>query len=210
MSNLDQSSVTQGTTQEVAQLAEKARYGDRTAFERLVDMFQSEIFRMIYFRIRSQMDAEDLTQDVFLQVYKSLSSLKDFDRFRPWLYSIAVNRVRDFYRKKRLLTFFGLMGEEGDAETEGRPDDRPGALDQLIKKEFWKRVRKMSETFSTAEREVFFLRFLDNLSIKEIAHALHKSESAVKTHLYRSLKKFRDRSDDMDLSELLQGEKKCQ
>lgn len=193
-------------TQETALLAEKARYGDRGAFDRLVAMFHDEIFRMVYFRIRSQMDAEDLTQDVFLQVFRNLSSLKDFDRFRPWLYSIAVNRVRDFYRKKKLLTFFGLAGEESDLETENRPDEGPGALDQLIKKEFWERVRKLSDTFSRAEREVFFLRFMDNLSIKEIAQTMHKSESAVKTHLYRSLKKFRDHSEGSDIGELLQGE----
>lgn len=207
MSDQDQSNPAQGGTDDVALLAERARDGDAAAFGRLVDLFQDEIFRMVYYRTRSRPDAEDLTQDVFLQAFKNLGKLKDFDRFRAWLYSIAVNRVRDFYRKKRLLSFFGLMGEEGSSEApEDRPDHGPGALEQLVREEFWVRVRQLSETFSGAEREVFFLRFLDNLSIKEISHTLHKSESAVKTHLYRALQKFRDHS---EAGEFLEGDRTC-
>lgn len=207
MSDQDQSNPAQGGTDDVALLAERARDGDTAAFGRLVDLFQDEIFRMVYYRTRSRPDAEDLTQDVFLQAFKNLGKLKDFDRFRAWLYSIAVNRVRDFYRKKRLLSFFGLMGEEGSSEApEDKPDRGPGALEQLVREEFWVRVRQLSETFSGAEREVFFLRFFDNLSIKEISHTLHKSESAVKTHLYRALQKFRDHS---EAREFLEGDRTC-
>lgn len=207
MSDQDQSNPAQGGADDVALLAERARDGDTAAFGRLVDLFQDEIFRMVYYRTRSRPDAEDLTQDVFLQAFKNLGKLKDFDRFRAWLYSIAVNRVRDFYRKKRLLSFFGLMGEEGSSEApEDKPDRGPGALEQLVREEFWVRVRQLSETFSGAEREVFFLRFLDNLSIKEISHTLHKSESAVKTHLYRALQKFRDHS---EAREFLEGDRTC-
>jgi len=55
-------------------------------------------------------------------------------------------------------------------------------------------VQRLSNRFSSAEREVFFLRFVDELSIREIAEVLKKSESAIKTHLYRALKKFKDDS----------------
>jgi len=207
MSDQDQSNPTRGNTDEVALLAVRARDGDGTAFGRLVGLFQDEIFRMVYYRTHSRPDAEDLTQDVFLQAFKNLPKLKDFDRFRAWLYSIAVNRVRDYYRKKRLLSFFGLMGEEGSLEApEEKPDQGPGALEQLVREEFWVRVRQLSESFSGAEREVFFLRFLDNLSIKEISQTLHKSESAVKTHLYRALQKFRDHS---EAGEFLEGDTTC-
>jgi RNA polymerase sigma-70 factor (ECF subfamily) len=192
----------------VAMLVERARSGDRIAFDELIGIFHEDIFRMVYYRTRSQMDAEDLTQDIFLQVLKHLPSLKDVERFRPWLFSIAVNRVRDHGRKRRLMTFFGLLGsgtrEEDDQEPEDMGvDESPGALDQLLEQEFWEQVQQLSKVFSPLEREVFFLRFLDNLSIKEISTALSKSESAIKTHLYRALKKFKDNS---DLIHLLRGE----
>lgn len=159
---------------------------------------------MVYCRTRSQMDAEDLTQEIFLQAFKNLPSLNALERFRPWLYSIAVNRVRDYHRKKRFLSLFGGTGEEEDFET---PDSEvhcnPGALDHLLKREFWKQIKKLSAQCSHWEREIFFLRFMDQLSIKEIAQVLGKSESAVKTHLYRALKKFRE---DEGLRELIEGE----
>jgi RNA polymerase sigma-70 factor (ECF subfamily) len=192
----------------VAILVEKARSGNRAAFDELIGIFHEDIFRMVYYRTRSQMDAEDLTQDIFLQVLKHLPNLKDVERFRPWLFSIAVNRVRDHGRKKRLMTLFGLLGSGAREEDEQEPEDMAvdessGALDQLLDQEFWQRVRELSKVFSPLEREVFFLRFLDDLSIKEIAQALNKSESAVKTHLYRALNKFKDNS---DLIQLLRGE----
>ena len=82
-------------------LVKKAKAGSRSAFTELVDLFQDDIFKMVFYRIRTQMDAEDITQEVFMQAYKNLSGLKKVDRFKSWLFSIAVNRVLYFKRKKR-------------------------------------------------------------------------------------------------------------
>jgi RNA polymerase sigma-70 factor, ECF subfamily len=180
---------------QAAVLAEKARDGDKYAFERLVGLFQEEIYRMVFYRTQSRMDAEDLTQDIFLLAFRNLSRLKDLDRFRPWIFKIAVNRVRDFHRKKRFLAFFGFSAEESDEQPEQADIEahgNPRVLDELMKHEFWGRVENLSKRFSPMEREVFALRFMDELGIREIAEVLNKSESAVKTHLYRALKKFKD------------------
>ena len=179
----------------VAALVEDAKNGDKVAFERIIGLFHEDVFRMIYYRTRSRMDAEDIEQDVFLQAYKSLSNLKEVGKFRSWLFTIAVNRVRDFLRKRRLLAFFGISASEEEPESpELQVDHEPNALDQLMRQEFWSEVQRLSNRFSSAEREVFFLRFVDELSIREIAEVLKKSESAIKTHLYRALKKFKDDS----------------
>jgi RNA polymerase sigma-70 factor (ECF subfamily) len=192
---MDHSSIVSEREKLVAALVEDARNGDRAAFERIIGLFHEDVFRMIYYRTRSRMDAEDIEQDVFLQAYKSLSSLKDVGKFRSWLFTIAVNRVRDFLRKRRLLAFFGISASEEESESpELQVDREPNALDQLMRQEFWSEVQRLSNRFSSAEREVFFLRFVDELSIREIAEVLKKSESAVKTHLYRALKKFKDDS----------------
>lgn len=183
---------------------ERARAGDRDAFGKLIEMHQQEIFRLVFFRIRSRIDSEDLTQDIFMSAFKYLPQLKDLDRFRPWLYRIALNRVHDFHRKNKFLAFFGITerNEETDvADIEPRFD--PGALDIVIRKEFWFRVKQLSKRFSRMEKEVFFLRFVDDLSLREIAQALGRSESAVKTHLYRAIRKFRE---DSALGDFLKGE----
>ena len=190
---------------EIALLAERAQSGNRFSFERLMDMFQGDIFRLVYYRTGSHMDAEDLTQDVFIKAFKGLSGLKDVYRFRPWLLSIAVNRVRDFRRKKKLLFFLKNSEEEMDewdkADREGY--DNPEAFNHLVRKEFWENMGRFTNKLSRWEREVFHLRFLDQLGIKEIAMVLSKSESTIKTHLYRALHKFKETP---ELNSVLQGE----
>jgi RNA polymerase sigma-70 factor, ECF subfamily len=188
----------------IVEQVEAAQTGDHTAFHRLVDHFQPEIFRMLYYRTRSRMDAEDLTQDVFLKAYKHLTRLQSPQVFRSWLYRIAVNRVNDHFRKKRFRALFGnvSMDDETFQETEEMavPPQGPEALER---REFWQQVEKMLDTLSRTEREVILLRFFDQLSIKEMTTTLNKNESTVKTHLYRALKKIKATFGDMQ--DLLEG-----
>jgi len=72
----------------------------------------------------------------------------------------------------------------------------------LLRREFWDRLKKFAGGLSRWEREIFFLRFLDQLTIREIAEALQKSESAVKTHLYRAVNKFKN---DREMALLMEG-----
>lgn len=184
--------------QHIGELAAKARDGDRDALEKLAAMFHEEIFRMVYYRTRSRMDAEDMAQEIFMQMMKSLKSLKDTEKFKSWLFRIAVNRVADFHRKKKILAFVGLAK---DSEDLGHPNPATtaGPSDDLMKKEFFGRLNGLLTALSRWEREVFTLRFLDNLGIREIAETLNKNESTVKTHLYRALKKFRQHPECLEL-----------
>ncbi|MGC9195414.1 MAG: RNA polymerase sigma factor [Syntrophobacteraceae bacterium] len=185
-------------------LVEQAKEGDRNAFEKLIALHQDEIFRLVFFRTRSKSDSEDLTQDIFLSAFRYLPQLKDSDRFRPWLYRIAINRVHDFHRKNKFLAYLGITESREDADAlEIEPHRDPNALDSMIREEFWSHVKQLSKRFSRMEKEVFFLRFLDDLNLREIAQTLNKSESAVKTHLYRAIRKFKE---DTTLSDFLQGE----
>jgi RNA polymerase sigma-70 factor (ECF subfamily) len=173
-------------------LVAKARNGDRMAFHRLVDHFQPEIYRMIFYRTHSRMDAEDLTQDVMLKAYKHITRLKSPEVFRSWLYRIAVNRVKDYYRRQKFQSLFGFvsMDQEGFHET-GEMAAAPEVDGGMSKKDFWKQIGRMLTRLSAVEKEVFLLRFFDQLTIKEMSAALHKSESTIKTHLYRALRKIR-------------------
>lgn len=187
---------------QVSELVEKARAGDNASLDRLVSLFHEKIFRMAYYRTQSRMDAEDLTQDIFIQMIKSLPGLKDTGSFKSWLFRIALNRIKDFHRKKSILDFFGTAS---DIEASGRVSvERQDPADKLVRqKEFWKQFHRFTETLSRWEREVFILRFLEHLEIREIADTLKKNENTVKTHLYRALKKFRQ---DPELRDLLKGD----
>mgnify|MGYP001821914221 FL=1 len=177
---------------QMTDLVIQARDGNRPAFEQLIDRYQGEIFRMIYYRIRARMDTEDLTQDVFVRAYRNISRIREPHKFRSWLFTIAVNRVNDYLRKKKVRSIF----KSSDEGTEVQPaatdfQDSPEALEQVLKEDFWRHIGRVAKKLSRMEREVFMLRFLDNLNINEIARTLKKSESTVKTHLYRALAKFK-------------------
>ena len=177
-------------------LVKRAKAGSRSAFAELVDLFQDDIFKMVFYRTRTQLDAEDITQEVFMQAFRKLSGLKKVDRFKSWLFSIAINRVRDFNRKKRFQSLFQPSDAGNDIK---QICDQPEAIDELMKQDFWKQIGLIIDKLSRMEREVFLLRFLDLLSIREISSALKKSESTIKTHLYRALRKFRKNSSTLQL-----------
>ena len=174
-----------------AELAEKARNGNRMSFQELVSMFQEDIYRLAYYRTYSQMDAEDITQEVFVQAYRKFKSLNDTKRFRAWLYSIAVNRCNDFLRKRKYLSLLQFRSSQEHEIMEAGKGMSNNYNDSIAKKKFWEQVRSLLDKLSTMEREVFTLRFMDHRNINEIAEIMDKSESTVKTHLYRALNKVR-------------------
>jgi RNA polymerase sigma-70 factor (ECF subfamily) len=192
MAPSDNTNTVSGTSATLVSLVNQASKGNRSAFTQLADRFHQDIFRMVFYRVRSRVDAEDITQDVFLKAFQKISSIREAAKFRGWLVTIALNRVRDFQRKKR---FRGLFKAE-DEEIELRPDisydrNQPEALEQVMRKDFWNHIGRILKKLPKMEREVFLLRFFDHLSINEIAAVLKKSESTIKTHLYRSLAKFK-------------------
>ena len=173
-------------------LVQRAKSGDREAFGRLIAFYKDDVFRMVFFRTPSRLDAEDLTQETFMRAFKNIRQLERADRFRSWLLSIALNRVRDFHRKQRLRSLFSRSADQnGSVESKIERSGEPDSLQSLIKKDFWNQVGSFLKKLSAMEREVFMLRFMDHLTIREVSEVMKKNESTVKTHLYRSLQKFR-------------------
>ena len=152
----------------VSDLVKKAKDGDRAAIGHLIELFRDDLYRLVYYRIQSRMDADDIIQEVFIQMMKKLSTLKDDESFRPWLFRIAVNRVYDFHRKKRILAVLRTKDhEEKLLHPEDLRPSNPEALDHVTRRQFWDRLKRFSTMLSRWEREIFFLRFLDQLTIHE-------------------------------------------
>lgn len=178
----------------VTGLVQEAQAGNRAAFQGLVLEFSDRIFNMVYFRVRSKPDAQDITQEVFMKAYENLSGLKDPSRFAAWLSAIALNRVRDFQRKERFTRLFQRQDAPELLERKASDAEGPEGLEHLLRKEFWSQVKALAKELSRREREIFYLRFLDQLALSQIALILKMKESTVKTHLYRAVAKFRRHS----------------
>lgn len=179
----------------VTQLVLQAQAGERRAFEELVQLHHERIFRMAWYRLRSKADAEDVVQDVFLKAFRKLSGLEKPERFGSWLSSIAFNAIRDEGRKRKLRTLFFLERKEDEpspGEEGGKGEkDAHGTMEQVLTNDFWRHVERLSEVLGAREKEIFMLRFLDGLEIKEIAETIGRSEGTVKTSLHRAVMKFR-------------------
>ena len=173
MAPTDNTTTTPGTSAELASLVNQAQEGNRSAFTQLADRFHPDIFRMVFYRLRSRVDAEDITQDVFLKAFQKIASVKEAAKFRGWLFSIALNRIRDFQRKKRFRSLFKAEDENIESHPVKNPgSDQPDVLEQVMRKDFWRQIGLILKKLPDTEREVFLLRFFDHLSIKEIADLL--------------------------------------
>lgn len=181
-------------------LAEEAKKGSVAAANSLAALLHREVFRMIYYRIFSREDAEDLTQEVFIKMFKGIGKLGDTEKIKPWLFAIALNRVRDFKRWRSIETLFGRSHDDLD----NIPVDKSNPGDEMERVEFIRNLKQFTVNLPGGEREVFMLRFIDKLGIAEISLTLKKNESTVKTQLYRAIKKFRE---DPFIRELMKGGK---
>ena len=115
------------------QLARAAQKGNSESFTALVQRFQKEIYTYTAKHVRDHEDAHDLTQQVFLKAWLNIASLKETTCFRLWLYKIAKNVIKDYWRKKRIiaLSWEDLTAKDVTSEMPG-PEDR-AEIAELIK-----------------------------------------------------------------------------
>ncbi len=181
--------MTDNRNDNLIRIIKNAKSGENASMEHLAKLFYQDIFRFVYWRTGQKMDAEDLTQDIFIKMTNKFKGLKDATGFKSWLYRIAINQVNDYHRKKRLLSLFTTIPDSKEYEIDQVGEDNP--VKNIENKEFWQRFQMLTSRLSRKEREVFLLRFIDNLGIREISEALKKSQSTIKTHLYRAINKFK-------------------
>jgi len=145
-----------GRDSHIEVLVKHAKSGNRYSFEKLIVIFQEDIFRMAYYRTGSHMDAEDLTQDIFTQAFRGISRLKEVSHFKSWLYRIAVNRVHDFYKKKRVLVFLGSRDDLADFYRNGT--SLPVIFDDILVNFDPQRQQKACEAIGllTETNQVFY------------------------------------------------------
>ncbi len=164
----------------------QAKKGDLGAFQRLYDMFARRVFNFIYRMVASTEEAEDLTQETFVTVYRKLSSLKDDARFEPWLFRIARNFVYQRYRRRPPpMISVDDQDEEGRAAVEF-VDERKDPQEMYQSAELEQVVQRSILGLQEKYREVFVLSALQHHSYQEIAEIVGRSLASVKTDIHRA------------------------
>ena len=175
------------------ELITRTQNGDAEAFNPIVSKYQQKIYNLIYQRVRDREMAEDICQEVFLKAWQALPNFRGQSAFYSWLYRIAINCSIDFLRKqdKRFVLSWEELPQHAD-ETLKASLRQPSISQILEKKEFRNIVGKAVRQLPTGQRDVFYLRYGEELRIKDIATRLNKSEGTIKTHLHHARRKLRD------------------
>lgn len=173
-----------------AGLVERCLGGDGQAFARLVALHEGMVYNLAARLLGDAEEARDLSQDVFLQVYRTLGRFRGQSRLKTWIYRIVVNQCRNrqrFWRRRRRdqsLPLDGLNG--GDAAHLAGPAPGDSPYDAVRRAESARHVQAALLRLSFDHRAVLLLKEVDELSCDEIAAALGVAEGTVKSRLARA------------------------
>ncbi|MEO1518616.1 MAG: sigma-70 family RNA polymerase sigma factor [Bacteroidota bacterium] len=179
------------TVTESALLAE-LRNGNQQAFRRLLESHQDKVYNTCLGFVRDPEDASDLTQEVFIQVYRSVSRFEGKSSLSTWIYRIAVNKALEHLRKKKKRSLVSWLPFSGDQDSPERqlPDPvHPGLLleNQERSEQLFAAIDKLPER----QKSALVLYQFEELSYKEICDVLELSLSSVESLIFRAKKNLK-------------------
>lgn len=166
--------------------------GNQVAFDQLIDAYQQKVFGTCISFIPNKEDAEDVAQEVFLEVFKSISKFKSNAKLSTWIYKITTNKCLDFIRKKKTKKRFAFMQtlSADDLPIAMTPYfveiNHPGIL--LENKEKTALIFKAIDTLPAQQKVIFTLAKIDGKRYQEIVEITGKSLSSVESVLFRAKK----------------------
>lgn len=166
--------------------------GDRNLYRKIVERYQTMVFRICIGFLHNKDDADDLTQDIFIQAYTSLSRFKGDSAFSTWLYRIAVNASLNRIRKAKLN--FLRVGDSSETKEISIPaahHDEPDNI--LMCKEQQEIFQKALDSLKENQRTAIVLSKYDDLSQREIAEIMDISEGNVESLLFRAKANLREK-----------------
>lgn len=180
-----------------SELIARIRSGSHDAFRYLVNTYQEKVKRTCMGFVHSSADAEDITQDVFVEVFRSIGRFREESVLSTWIYRIAVNKSLNFIKseaRRKIFTYMGFFdpvesGLSGDLVSgkESSPDEN------LNRSELGLAVRKALESLPSGQRTAFILSRYDDLPNKEIALIMQTSEASVESLLFRAKQNLQKR-----------------
>lgn len=171
-------------------LIQKIKAGNMSAFNEMVQLYQSRVINTCYRFLLTQEDAEDISQEVFIEVYQSISSFKGNAKLSTWIYRIAVTKCLDELkkrnRKKRISSMGKVLHLDTIAQwlTGGESPDK-----QLYSDEKMKAVMRALNTLPDSQRVAFTLSKMEGYTNSEIADIMNTSTIAVESLVSRAKKK---------------------
>lgn len=171
----------------------RAQQGDRGAFNKLVSLWYKRIYNFAFKYFNDHDLASEVAQGTFISLFKSLSGLRDIEKFKSWIYTIALNKCREEERsagsRSRVVV---LPNEAQEHYVDNVQEDirrQPDAA--LIRNELSEIVLSALKTLSEEQREVIIMKEYEGLKFREIAEIIGVSENTIKSRLYYGFKNLR-------------------
>lgn len=151
---------------------------DHKAFEIIYDRYHQRVFTYFLRIVQDRAKAEDLLQELFASLWEKAHQFDTNYSFRPWFYTMGSNLMRKHFRQSKLVDLEGNPIEEIENET---------PISLIIEEEKIEEIRKMNAQLPEHLREVFWLRIIEEFSVKEVAKILQIPEGTVKSRLSKSI-----------------------
>ena len=175
------------------ELIQGLRNKDEPAFKYLVDNYQDRVFNTAIGIVQNAEDAEDVAQEVFIQVYRSIHSFKGESKLSTWLYRIVTTRSLDLLRSRKSKKRFGfiqrMFGDGNEPLYEIPNFNHPGVA--LDKKENAAKLFKAIAQLPDNQKTAFTLHKLEDLSYQEISDVMQTSVAAVESLMHRAKQNLR-------------------
>ena len=171
-------------------LISRAAGGDPSAFQALVERHRSMVYRVAYQFAGNHHDAEDIAQDVFIKVYRSLDRFRQDAQLTSWMYRIVMNACIDHRRRQRPASA-APFGDEAEQRMLNTPEDTPGPEERAYAGELGQVLESEIGRLPNGQRVVFVMRHHQGMKLCEIADALGLAEGTVKRQLHAAVHRLR-------------------
>lgn len=167
--------------------------GDQRAFRELVERYKKKVYYLALDMAGNAVDAEDISQEVFLKVYRSFSTFRRGAKLGSWLYRVTYNAAIDHLRSEGAVPeavddqVLESRSAGGAGLAQGRMPDPAAAAEAS---DLQRRIARALEKVSPQEKAVFLLRHNEDLMLKDIAETLGLSIGSVKSYLFRAVRKL--------------------
>lgn len=186
-----------GNYSNVSELTAAVSSGDQEAFRFLIGKYQDKVIRTSKGFVHSDADAEDIAQEVFIEIYQSISSFRGDSELSTWIYRVTVNKSLNFLKtasRRKIVSFFDLNGsgrQESDKNPAAPPESSPD--DGMVRSDQADAVKKALDSLPANQRTAFVLSKYEDLSYREIAEIMKITIPSVESIIFRAKQNLRKR-----------------